>query len=103
MDLIVGIAAGFLFGLAVAGVNTAVMARALRSRSAGALTVAVALRTVLDLLALGAVYLTRSVLPLPFEPTLIATAVGLSVGIFGLAILTMRQRSRTDSAEKEGE
>ncbi len=101
--MLVSIAAGLLLGFAVAGVNTAVTARAMRTGSSGALTGAVVIRTVLDLLALAAVFLTRNVLPIRFEPALLATAAGLSSGIIALSILTSRQKSRGDRPEKEDE
>ena len=100
--MVVSIVAGAIFGLAVAGVNTAIVYRAVKKNSNSALTGAVVCRMLLDLLALGTVYLTRNYVPLLFEPTLIATAVGLSAGVIALAILVSR-RSDGNAAEKKGE
>ena len=101
--MIVSIVAGLLFGLAVAGVNTAVVRHALKKNSSGALAGAMALRMLLDVLALGAVYLTRNVLPLRFEPTLIATAAGLSAGLITLSVLSSRQRADDRRHQAGGE
>ncbi len=103
MGLVVSIVAGLVLGLAVAGINTVVMRCAIRKGSSAAMLIAVTARMALDVLALLAVYLARDRLPLQFQPTLIATAVGLSAGIISLAILTSRQRTGEGAPEEEGE
>ena len=97
------IAAGLVFGLLVAGVNTLIFRRAMEKNTGAALTGAVAIRFALDILALAAVYLIRDRLPLRFEPTLVATAVGLSAGIIGLAVLTSKVKKETPSDDTGGE
>ena len=102
--MVLSIMAGLLFGLAVAGVNTVIMHRAIQKGTANALLVAVTVRMVLDVLALVVVYLTRDRLPFVlFQPAIIATAVGLSAGIISLAILTSRHKGGESTSEKEGE
>ena len=90
-----GAVAGGLFGLAVAAVGMVLTLRAMKKGGSRALAVAMAVRLLLDLAALGAVYLLRNALPLPFEPTIIATAVGLSAGVVGLAALSNRRLKKT--------
>ena len=101
--MFVSIAAGLLLGLLVAAVNTLTVRRAMKKNTGAALSGAMAVRMLLDMLALAAVYLTRQLLPLRFEPTLIATAVGLSAGLIGLAVLTSRQKKTDRSDETGGE
>ena len=88
-----------MFGLAVAGINTVLMRSAIRKGTSASMLIAVTARMLLDVGALGAVYLLRDRLPLQFEPTLAATAVGLTAGIISLAILTSKQ-NRSDGSEK---
>ena len=85
-------AGGLLFGLAVAAVNTALLRRALRSGKN--LPGAMAVRMLLDVAALGAVYLLRSVLPMHFESAIIAAAAGLSGGIIAMTYLLSRREKR---------
>jgi len=99
---ILAVAAGGLWGLAVALLNTAITRRALKKDSINALMGAVAVRTVLDAAALLAVYLLRHVLPLPFAPTIIAAAVGLSMGVIALAVLLQRRRDAGHEEDKTG-
>ena len=94
-DTVMGAVAGGLFGLAVAAVGMVLTLRAMKKGGSRALAVAMAVRLLLDLAALGAVYLLRKTLPLPFEPTIIATAVGLSAGVVGLAALSNRRLKKT--------
>ena len=102
--MVLSIMAGLLFGLAVAGVNTVIMHRAIKKGTPAALLTAVTVRMALDVLALVAVYLTRDRLPFVlFQPAIIATAAGLSAGIISLAILTSRHKGGESTAEKEGE
>ena len=101
--MFVSMGAGLVFGLAVALFNTWIVHRAMKKNSGAALSVAMAVRMLLDMLALAAVYLTRHVLPLRFEPTLIATAVGLSAGLIGLAVLSSRRKKTDRSGETGGE
>lgn len=97
------IVAGLLFGLAVAGLNTVIMRRAIKKGTSSHLLAAVTVRMLLDAAALGAVYLARGRLPLLFQPTLVATAVGLSAGIISLAILTSRVKPNDRSDQTGGE
>ncbi|MBQ2062705.1 MAG: hypothetical protein II458_08560 [Oscillospiraceae bacterium] len=101
--MIVSILAGLALGLAVAGINTVIMRHAIKKGSAASMMIAVTTRMVLDVAALGAVYLMRGVLPLQFEPTLVAAAVGLSAGIISLAILTSKRNKADGSGETGGE
>ena len=102
--MVLSILAGFFLGIAVAGVNTVIMHRAIKKGTSAAMLAAVTVRMVLDVLALLAVYLLRDRLPFVlFQPAIVATAVGLSAGIISLAILTSRHKGGKNAAEKEGE
>ena len=92
---VIAAGAGLLFGLAVSAVGMVLTLRAMRRGSSKSLALAMALRLLLDLAALGAVYLLRKSMPLPFEPAVIATAVGLSAGAVGLAVLSSRRQKKT--------
>ena len=102
--MVLSIMAGFFLGIAVAGINTLIMRRAINKGTSVAMLTAVTVRMVLDVLALLTVYLLRDRLPfIQFQPAMIATAVGLSAGIISLAILTSRHKGGKNAAEKEGE
>ena len=51
-------------------------------------------RMIVDLIALGAVYLLRKVLPFSFEATIIATAVSLSLLTIVFAYLLIRPNQK---------
>ena len=100
---ILSIAAGGVFGLAVAAVSTAISIRAMKKNSTNAILGVMIIRMGLDLLALGVVYLTRNHLPLLFEPTVIATAIALSTGAIALAVLVSRRKTHDETDRTGGE
>ena len=100
-DTVIGAVAGGLFGLAVAAVGMVLTLRAMKKGGSRALAVAMALRLLLDLAALGAVYLLRNALPLPFEPTLIALATGLALGGILSALLLNRRIGEPGGKDRE--
>ena len=73
-SVIAGLVWGGLFGLIGARVTRKMASGSEREISSMSLV-----RTLLDVVALAAVYFTRRLLPLRFEVTLIATAVALSL------------------------
>lgn len=69
-----GLAWGTLFGLIAARVTKKMANGSEREISSMSLV-----RTVMDVIALAAVFFTRSLLPLRFEVTLVSTAVALTL------------------------
>jgi len=86
LSILVGLVWGAVFGL----INAAVT-RKLASGSEQQLSSMSLIRTLIDVVALAAVYFTRNLLPLQFQYTLIATAVSLSV----IGIVVAFQVSKT--------
>lgn len=74
LSVIAGLVWGSLFGLIGALITKKMVSGSDRMISSMSLV-----RTLLDVVALAAVYFTRNLLPLRFEVTLIATAVALSL------------------------
>lgn len=86
LSIFVGLVWGAIFGL----INAAVTKK-LASGSEQQLSSMSLIRTLIDVVALAAVYFTRNLLPLQFQYTLIATAVSLSV----IGIVVAFQVSKT--------
>lgn len=86
LSILVGLVWGAVFGL----INAAVT-RKLASGNEQQLSSMSLIRTLIDVVALAAVYFTRNLLPLQFQYTLIATAVSLSV----IGIVVAFQVSKT--------
>lgn len=99
--MIVGGAAGLVFGLAVAAVGMALTARALRKGGNRNLTTALLVRMLLDLATLAAVFLVREFLPLPFAAVLIGTATGLALGSILSALLLGRRTGKRSGRKPE--
>ena len=74
LSVIAGLVWGSLFGLVGALITKKMASGNDRMISSMSLV-----RTLLDVVALAAVYFTRNLLPLRFEVTLIATAIALSL------------------------
>jgi hypothetical protein len=79
MKLALGILAGLLWGAAAGFLNTRITNWSLSKGNTNQLLAGNLLRMVVDLAALGLVFLLRHVLPLPFEALLIGTAISLSL------------------------
>ena len=77
---VLGGAVGAVFGFAVAMISAQLIRRNMKKNDANAVMAGSMLRTLLDILALLAVYLLRNSLPLPFYGVIIGTALGLSAG-----------------------
>lgn len=74
-----GALAGAALGAVVALLGAWISYRTLCHKGESAVMAAMIARMLLDAAALGAVYFLRTMLPFPFEPTMIGTALGLSV------------------------
>ena len=82
---LIGVIIGAAAGLLTAALNTAILRRGLKREGMSGITVATVLRMLLDAAVLGAIYLLRHRLPVPFAPTIIAAAVTMSLGIIAMA------------------
>ena len=77
---VIGGVIGAAFGFAVTMISAQLTRRNMKKDDANAVMAGSMLRTLLDILALLAVYLLRNVLPFPFYGVIIGTALGLSIG-----------------------
>lgn len=85
MSYAIGAVVGLIWGAAIGLLNYQITKASLKKDKTAALMGANMLRSLIDLLALGLVFLLRKVLPFSFEATLVATAVGLSIMTIVLA------------------
>ena len=79
MNLVIGIAAGLVWGALAAIVNLQINKKALAKGSTNSLLAANLARTFVDLAALAAVFLLRRFLPFSYEGMLLGTAISLSL------------------------
>ena len=79
MKYLVGALAGLLWGALAALLNGYITKKALDKSSDKAMLLSNALRLVVDVLALGSVFLLRNVLPFSFEAALVGTAASMSM------------------------
>lgn len=79
MKIVIGVLAGLVWGGLVGLVNILIMKKGLKKNDNNLVMAANLGRMVLDLAALGLVFLLRNILPFPYEPMLIGTAVALSL------------------------
>ena len=79
MKIVIGVLAGLVWGALIGLVNTLIMKKGLKKNDSNLVMAANLARMVLDLAALGLVFLLRNLLPFPYEPMLVGTAVALSV------------------------
>ena len=99
---VIGGVIGVVFGFAVAIVGTVLTRRNMKKNDANAVMAGSMLRTLLDILALLAVYLLRNALPFPFYGVIIGTAVGLSVGNI-IQALRIGKQIREEEQRKKSE
>ena len=78
MKIAIGVLAGLVWGGLIGLVNMLIMKKGLKKNDSNLVMAANLGRTVLDLAALGIVFLLRTLLPFPYEPMLVGTAVALS-------------------------
>ena len=92
MKIALAILCGLVWGLLAAMLGGLILRRAVAKNTNGAVMAANLLRTVLDLAALGLVFLARDFLPFDYTWMLIATAVSLSVGLIVISFRIARQK-----------
>ena len=79
MKYLIGALAGLVWGALAALLNGYITKKALDKASDKAMFLSNALRLVVDVVALGSVFLLRNVLPFSFEAALVGTAASLSL------------------------
>ena len=79
MQYVAGALVGLVWGAVLAWLNARISRRAIRQNSSKAVMGASALRLLVDLIGLGAVFLLRRVLPFNFEATIVGTAASLGL------------------------
>ena len=79
MKYVIGAVMGLLWGALVAWVNSQINRNALKKNTTNAMLAANMGRTLIDIAALGAVFLLRNVLPGNFEATIVGTAASLGL------------------------
>ena len=94
MKYVIGAGVGRLWGALVAWVNSRINRRAIEKNDTKAMMSASLTRTVIDIAALGAVFLLRNVLPFNFEATIAGTAASLGL----LTVYFAFQLSRPETA-----
>ena len=95
---------GAVFGLAAAYINMLISKANLKSESLAGIMGANMLRMLVDVIALVATYFGCNALNLPLAVTLIAVALGLSVGgMLFLKQITKKIQSQRDDAANGGE
>ena len=78
MRIAISIVLGLVWGGAIGLLNAAILKKAIAKGNTNAVLAANLGRMGIDLAALAAVFFLRGLLPFPYEPMLIATAMALS-------------------------
>ena len=105
-EYLIGGVIGAAFGFAVANISALLTRRGVKKSDTNAVMAVSMLRTLLDILALLAVYLLRNVLPFPFYGVIIGTAIGLSVSNIILASRIgkkMKDEAKQENTKTDGE
>lgn len=79
MKYLIGALVGLVWGALAALLNGYITKKALDKSNEKAMLLSNALRLVVDVVALGSVFLLRNVLPFSFEAALVGTAASLSI------------------------
>ena len=79
MKYVIGAVIGLLWGALIAWLNSRINKKAIAKNSTRAMLTANFCRTLIDILALGIVFLLRNVLPFNFEATIAGTAASLGL------------------------
>ena len=98
MEYVIGAVIGLLWGAVVAWLNSRINKAAIAKNDTKAMMGASMGRTVIDLAALGIVFLLRNILPFNFEATIAGTAASLGL----LTVFFAFQLSRPEPKEKSG-
>lgn len=79
MKYLIGAVIGLIWGALIAWLNSRINKKAIEKNSTKAIMTANITRTVIDIAALGSVFLLRNVLPGNFEATIVGTAASLGL------------------------
>ena len=99
MKYVIGAIVGLLWGAVVAWLNSRINKNAIAKNDTKAMMGASMSRTAIDLVALGAVFLLRTILPFNFEATIAGTAASLGL----LTVFFAFQLSKPEPEKKPDE
>ena len=99
MKYVIGAIVGLLWGAVVAWLNSRINKNAIAKNDTKAMMGASMSRTAIDLVALGAVFLLRNILPFNFEATIAGTAASLGL----LTVFFAFQLSKPEPEKKPDE
>ena len=99
MKYVIGVIVGLLWGALVAWLNSRINKIAIGKNDTKAMMEASLGRTVIDVAALGAVFLLRNILPFNFEATIAGTAASLGL----LTVFFAFQLSKPERVKKPEE
>ena len=97
MKIVLGILAGIIWGTAAAFLDSRIMKYTVQKNSTNSIMIGNMLRMLVDVAALGIVFLLRNVLPFHFVAALAATAVSLSIATIVFSFMLARP-AKTDQA-----
>ncbi len=92
MNIFLAILCGLVWGLLAALLGGLILRRALVKNTNSAVMAGNFLRTLVDLAALGLVFLARNILPFDYTWMMIATAVSLSIGLIVISFRAARKK-----------
>lgn len=92
MNIFLAILCGLVWGLLAALLGGLILRRALVKNTNSAVMAGNFLRTLVDLAALGLVFLARNILPFDYTWMMIATAVSLSIGLIVISFRLARKK-----------
>lgn len=103
MTTVLAAVCGLIWGAAAAFLNFFISKKSVTKNSTAALTGASMARIAVDFAALGLVYLLRNILPFPFEVTLVATAIAMSLTTIYCAFRLSNQLKPKPKEEEKSE
>ena len=101
MKYVIGAVMGLLWGALAAWVNSRINKRAISKNSTRAILTANLCRTLIDIAALGSVFLLRNVLPGNFEAAIVGTAASLGLLTVYFAFRLSRPEPEQDQNKEE--
>lgn len=88
MTYVFGALAGLVWGMLCAGLNCLITKKAIDSGSTNLMLASNMLRTLVDIIALGTVFLVRNIMPFSFVAAIVATAASISITTIVFAFRT---------------
>ena len=96
MNFVIGASVGLLWGALIAWLNSRISKKAIAKNSTQSMMAASIARTIIDIAALGAVFLLRNVLPFSFEAALVGTAASLGLLTVCFAFLLSKPEKKEE-------